>query len=84
MQEETGLQELEVGQLIQTTHHIYNQFGKHILKESHWFAMTAIGNEKLVPQTEEDITQIIWVKKEEFGKYFENTFPTIIDVLKHA
>ena len=33
---------------------------------------------------EEDITQIIWVKKEEFGKYFENTFPTIIDVLKHA
>ncbi len=84
VQEETGLQELEVGQLIHTTHHIYNQFGKHILKESHWFAMTAIGNEKLVPQTEEDITKIIWVKKEEFGKYFENTFPTIIDVLKNA
>lgn len=84
VQEETGLQKLKVGPLIQITYHIYNEFGKHILKESHWFAMTAKDNEKLVPQTEEDITKIIWAKKEELGKYFENTFPTIVEVLKHA
>ena len=84
VREETGLKKLEAGPLIQTTYHIYNQFGKHILKESHWFAMKATGNEKLVPQTEEDITKIIWVKKEELEKYFKNTFSTIIDVLKHA
>lgn len=84
VQEETGLQKLEAGQLIQTTYHIYNQFGKHILKESHWFAMTAIGNEELIPQTEEDITKIIWAKKEDLDKYYQNTFPTIIEVLKHA
>jgi preprotein translocase subunit SecE len=46
--------------------------------------MTVKGNEKLIPQTEEDITKIIWAKKEELGKYFKNTFPTIVEVLKHA
>ncbi len=84
VQEETGLQELEVGPLIQITYHIYSQFGKHILKETYWYEMVATGNEKLVPQTEEDIAKIIWVKKDELKKYFENTFPTVIEVLKHA
>ena len=35
-------------------------------------------------EKEEDITKIIWAKKEELGKYFKNTFPTIVEVLKHA
>ena len=84
VQEETGLQQLEVGKPIQITYHTYVQFGKHILKESHWYAMKATGNEKLIPQTEEDITQIIWAKKEDLNKYYSNTFPTIIEVLKHV
>jgi len=44
--------------------------------------MKATGHEKLMPQTEEDITELIWMKKEDLKKYFSNTFPTIIDVLK--
>lgn len=84
VQEETGLQELKMGQPIGITYHTYVQFGKHILKESHWYAMKATGNEKLVPQTEEDITEIIWAKKEDLKKYVSNTFPTIVEVLKHA
>jgi 8-oxo-dGTP pyrophosphatase MutT (NUDIX family) len=84
VQEETGLQELETGKLIQITYHTYTEFGKHILKESHWYNMKSTGNEKLVPQTEEDITEIIWVKKEDIKKYFPDTFPAIINVLKHA
>lgn len=82
VQEETGLQQIEVGNLLQITYHTYIQFGKPILKETHWFAMTSIGNENLIPQTEEDITQIIWVKKGDLKKYIENTFPTIIEVLR--
>jgi hypothetical protein len=46
--------------------------------------MKASVKENLVPQTEEDITQIIWVKKDELKKYFANTYPTIIEVLKHV
>lgn len=82
VQEETGLQELEIGKLIEITYHTYVQFGKHILKESHWYAMDATGDEKLIPQTEEDITEITWANTEDVKKYISNTFPTIISVLK--
>lgn len=84
VQEETGLHELETGKLIEITYHTYVEFGKHILKESHWYAIKATGNEKLIPQTEEDITEIIWVKKEDLKNYFSNTFPAIIEILKNA
>ncbi|MGN6532843.1 MAG: NUDIX hydrolase [Ginsengibacter sp.] len=82
--EETGLQKLKVIRPLGITYHTYVQFGKHNLKESHWYGMKATGNEKLIPQTEEDITEIIWVKKEDLEKYFSNTFPTILNILKHA
>jgi 8-oxo-dGTP pyrophosphatase MutT (NUDIX family) len=84
VREETGLQQLKLGKEINTTYHTYIEFGKHILKESHWFLMTAGSNEDLVPQTEEDITEIVWVKKNELEKYFGNMFPTIISLLKNA
>ncbi len=79
--EETGLKNLELGQLIQITFHTYSLFGKHILKETHWYAMTAKGKESLVPQTEEDITEIRWAKKTELKKYLSNTFETIAEIL---
>lgn len=84
VQEETGLQKIKLIQPIEITYHTYVQFGKRILKESHWYAMKAMGDEKLIPQTEEDITEIIWAKKEDLVKYSATTFPTIVAVLKHA
>lgn len=83
VQEETGLQKLEIVKPISITYHTYVQFGKHNLKESHWYLMRTIGKEKLIPQTEEDITEITWVKKEDLSKYLSNTFPTIVEMLKH-
>jgi 8-oxo-dGTP pyrophosphatase MutT (NUDIX family) len=84
VEEETGLKKLQIIKPITITYHTYVQFGKHNLKESHWYAMRATGNEILIPQTEEDITEIIWVKKEDLENYYSNTFPTIIEVLKFA
>lgn len=81
VQEETGLQELKIGKLIEITYHTYIQFGKHLLKESHWYHMEATGDEKLIPQTEEDITEITWANKEVIKKNILNTFPTIVSVL---
>jgi hypothetical protein len=46
--------------------------------------MKADGNEKLIPQTDEEISEILWAKKEDLKKYFANTFPTIETVLKEA
>jgi 8-oxo-dGTP pyrophosphatase MutT (NUDIX family) len=84
VQEETGLQKIKVIQPIEITYHTYVQFGKHILKESHWYAMKATGDEKLIPQMEEDITEIVWAPKDDLKRYIPNTFPTIISVLRHA
>ena len=84
VREETGLKEITVSKQIETTYHTYTEFGAHILKESHWFAMKALGNEKLIPQIEEGIVEILWVKKEGLTKYISNTFPAIVDVLKYA
>jgi 8-oxo-dGTP pyrophosphatase MutT (NUDIX family) len=82
VQEETGLKNLETGKEIETTYHTYIEFGKPILKESHWFEMTSKIDEPLKPQFEEDITAIKWVKKADLKDYFENTFPSIKMVLK--
>ena len=84
VKEETGLTKIKAGKEIGTTYHTYVQFGKHILKQSHWFMMLSEKDEQLTPQTEEDITDIRWVKKEDLEKYVNNTFPTIISVLKNV
>ena len=81
VEEETGLSDLELGKMLTLTYHTYVEFGKHILKESHWYKMKCSSKQKLVPQTEEDITDIRWVKKTDLGNYTSNTFPTIIEVL---
>jgi len=84
VEEETGLSHLKIIKPITITYHTYILFGKHNLKETHWYLMNASGDEKLIPQTEEEITEIIWAKKEELSKYLMNTFPTIKIVLKEA
>ncbi len=84
VREETGLKKLETGDEIKTTYHTYVDFGKHILKESHWYNMLSKEKEEVTPQVEEDITEIRWVKKEDLKNYLDNTFPTIISVLEYA
>ncbi|MEO8766246.1 MAG: NUDIX hydrolase [Ginsengibacter sp.] len=84
VKEETGLTKIKAGKQIDTTYHTYVEFGKHILKESHWYAMQAKADEILIPQAEEDITDIRWVKKTDLSKYLDNTFPSIVSLLKKA
>jgi 8-oxo-dGTP pyrophosphatase MutT (NUDIX family) len=82
VEEETGLHQLTLIKPLLITYHTYHLFGKHNLKETHWYLMKAGGNEKLIPQTEEEISEIVWVKKENLKNYLDNTFPTIETVLK--
>jgi 8-oxo-dGTP pyrophosphatase MutT (NUDIX family) len=83
VEEETGLNNVEIGKKIITTYHVYKEYGKHILKESHWYQMKSSENQKLVPQTDEDITDIKWVNKTELKKYTSNTYQTILEVMLH-
>lgn len=81
VREETGVQDLKTGEKIIITYHTYLEFGTHILKESHWYKMRCKNEENLVPQTEEDITEIKWVGAFELDKYTSNTYQTIIEVV---
>ena len=84
VKEETGLTLLEAGKEIDITYHTYVEFGRHILKESHWYMMYSKSMEIFKPQVEEDITEIRWVKKDELTNYLDNTFPIIVALLKKA
>lgn len=82
VQEETGLKNISLQEKLITTYHTYNQFGKHILKESHWYKMKAAFDQKLIPQTEEDITEVKWVGLNDLEKYKSKSYPNIVEVLE--
>jgi len=84
VKEETGLQNIKQGKKITVTYHTYDEFGKHILKESHWYKMKCIGEQNPTPQIEEDITDIKWIGLSDLKKYTSNTYCTIKEVLNFA
>ena len=81
--EECGidLESIRIDRFICTTAHTYNIYGPENLKHTHWFYMRLKGHNSLKPQTEENITDIVWVKREELPHYTNNTYPSIIEVL---
>lgn len=83
IEEETGVKKLKLKKKITDTYHTYDEFGKHILKISHWFYFTCSGKQQLQPQTEEDITDIQWVSTKDIKKPVANTYETIKDVLRN-
>ncbi len=82
VREETGLKEISMEKPLLVTWHTYDDSGKHILKETHWFTMRAGGEQALLPQQEEQITELKWVGKKEVPTMLLNTFPSIVDVIK--
>jgi len=84
VKEETGLKQVELGRPLGVTYHTYDENGRHILKETHWFLMKAPAGQHVQPQQEEEITEIKWVREGELDKYMKNTFPLIKDVLTAA
>jgi hypothetical protein len=64
------------------TYHTYDESGKHILKESHWFRMNAPDMAGLKPQQEEQITELRWVDGEEMQVLLRHTFPSVRDVIR--
>jgi hypothetical protein len=44
--------------------------------------MRAGGEQALLPQQEEQITELKWVAKKDFPAMLSNTFPSIVDVIR--
>ena len=79
--EETGLKNIHIEKKLATTFHTYRlRDGRAILKQTHWFKMNFTGTELTVPQIEEDILDIQWVRKINLEKYLKYSYPNIREV----
>jgi 8-oxo-dGTP pyrophosphatase MutT (NUDIX family) len=82
VEEETGVRNLEIKKFLMITEHFYQERGESILKKSHWYLMSCSSAQKLVPQTEEDITELRWIGPADIKIVERNTYPAILDVLR--
>ena len=82
IEEETGAKGLTLLSKLCNTYHVYNQFGENVLKTTHWFLMQSITQQKLTPQTEEDISELKWFHKSELKVPLGNSYPTIADLVE--
>ena len=80
VREECGLVDLTLHSFLITTYHIYEIKEKWALKSTFWFNMSATKKQALIPQLEEDITDMRWIGAED-NEWRENTFPSIVDVI---
>jgi 8-oxo-dGTP pyrophosphatase MutT (NUDIX family) len=82
--EETGISHLVLGALILTTTHQYHDkyLNKEVEKTTYWYAMTTDLIQEGIPQFEEDIEAIAWVKKEDLAPYLDKTYDTIKAVME--
>ena len=83
VREETGIANILLHEKIITTYHTYQEKGKYILKESHWFKMSVQGKPTLTPQIEEEIEIAKWVSKDNIKNYMHPMYPAIRDILAY-
>lgn len=80
--EETGIEALPHPALIAKTYHIYDKYGGWHLKQTSWFAMQAPLAQPR-PQTEESITQALWVTHDECINRLSTSFASL-RILAHT
>jgi len=81
VEEETGLQGLELIHPIISTYHTYPLKDELALKKTKWFEMLYTGTEVPVLQAEEGITDYKWTHAGQTDYFRQNTYKSILDVL---
>ena len=76
VEEETGIQNIVLGEPLPSTFHTYPLHGENILKETHWYKMTA-SSQSLTPQTIEDISQAVWISLAQVSEKLEDSYATL-------
>ncbi|HLP94236.1 MAG TPA: NUDIX domain-containing protein [Saprospiraceae bacterium] len=81
VQEETGIQNIRLGSFLSHTYHTFEQKDKRILKKTWWYHMDTTDTQ-VVPQTEEDIEEIIWVDPSQWLQTEPEVYPNIQEVIR--
>lgn len=82
VEEECGIHGVKIKEALVETYHTYEMKGKRFLKRTYWFSMTYEGAKETKPQLEEGITEVAWIPENEIPIIFENTYPSIVEVVK--
>ena len=83
-EEECGITNLTITETLKSTLHVYNYKGEYALKHTYWFAMSTTHDDKLIPQTEENIERVEFFNVDEIKNIvLANSYPAIQDVIKH-
>ena len=77
VEEETGVEGLEITKPLETTYHIFKRNGRHRIKITYWFEMKTAFNGKLYPQEKEGITKVEWLNRKQSEKALENSYANI-------
>lgn len=83
VKEETGLVSVAMKNFLMKTYHTYQEGSRKFIKESCWYLMQADQNEALIPQAEEQITEVSWVSETDIGHLLENSYPSVSDVISY-
>lgn len=83
VEEETGVLIESVAEPSIVTYHAYMLKRKRSIKHTDWYPMKAKPNQfNLIPQTEEDIEQVRWVKRTELQQILPLAYPLIADLVR--
>ena len=80
--EECGVGALEIEKPICTTYHTYYIGSQPILKSTDWYLMRCGNNIETTPQTEEDITETVWVAPSNIDNLLKDSFSSIPEIFK--
>lgn len=77
VEEETGITDLEIIRELPATWHCYLLNNQRIIKKTSWYLMRTKSGMKNIPQTEEGISKVYLVDKEEVKEFEEKTFESL-------
>lgn len=83
VEEETGIQNIQLHELLKFTHHSYFDPYLHeeVVKRTYWFHMSIREEQNGTPQFSEDIEKIEWYTLETSKHCLEHTYPNIVEVI---
>jgi 8-oxo-dGTP pyrophosphatase MutT (NUDIX family) len=77
VEEETGVNKLEITRKLQKTYHIFKRNGKYKLKITHWFEMQTNFEGTPFPQANEGIEKAVWLNPEQIKEALKNSYENI-------
>ncbi len=77
VEEETGVEGLQITRFITRTYHVFKRKGKLKLKETHWFEMYTEYDGELIPEHSEGIKKAKWKNFEKSQKALKKSYANI-------